>query len=227
MMYALNLMTFENKGHVHICSRQYDKMRSYFSEMQHIRMSGEGNPMYGRSIKDCMTEEEYERWVNKHSGKNHQFYGKKRPEHSKKMSGEGNPMYGRSIKDCMTEEEYERWHNKVKNNKNGKQNPFYGKHHSKETIERIRNANRRYKEIHGHGSNYGIKHTEEQRRHNSEMHKHPYSHDRKIRQNKTVITKICGDICDLSEFDFELYISLKPGDKVKYRKQYIKSHPKA
>ena len=179
MITALNLMSSENKGNIKISSRTYMKIRTEFSYIQHLRLSGEGNPMYGESIKDHMTQEKYEQWLTK-----------------------------------------------VRNNKNGKQNPFYGKHHTKEVIERIKNANKQYKILHGHGPTYGRKQTEEQRKHNSESHKHPYSHDRKIKQNKTIITKCCGHLCDLSEFDFELYITLKPCDKIKYRKQYIKNHPK-
>lgn len=33
MLYALNLMTFENKGNIKISSRQYSDMRRKFSEM--------------------------------------------------------------------------------------------------------------------------------------------------------------------------------------------------
>lgn len=74
------------------------------------------------------------------------------------MSNEGNPMFGESLKDHMTEEKYEAWLNKVKNNKNGKQNPFYGKHHTKEAINKIKAGNLKYiLEHNGHGPGYGKK----------------------------------------------------------------------
>lgn len=85
-------------------------------------------------------------------------------------------------------------------------------------------ANHTYFLKHGHGVSYGVKHSAEARKRNSESHSHPYSHERKLKQNKTIINKCCGHLCDLSEFDFELYITLKPADKVKYRKNYIKTH---
>lgn len=34
--------------------------------------------------------------IEKLSGENHHFYGKNRPEHSKRMQGEGNPMFGKT-----------------------------------------------------------------------------------------------------------------------------------
>ena len=55
-------------------------------------MSGENNPMYGKSCKDFMTEDEIKEWGRKISEKN---------------SGENNAMYGKSIKDFMSEEEFE------------------------------------------------------------------------------------------------------------------------
>jgi len=143
------------------------------------------------------------------------------------MSGNKNPMYKKHIKDFMTIEEYNKWLSKVRANKNGKQNPFYGKHHSAETIEKIRNSNKKYIEEHnGHSSSYGIKRTEEQRKHNSEAHKHPYSHERKLKQTMTIIKHCYGHLCDLSEFNFELYINLSNYNKRKYRLQYIKMHQK-
>ena len=228
MITALNLMSSENKGSIRISSRTYSKIRTEFSYIQHLRTSGSKNPMFGKSIKDHMTEEKYEIWLAKHRGENHQFFGKKRPEHSKKMSNERNPMFCKSLKDHMSEEKYEAWLNKVRNNKNGKQNPFYGKHHTKEAIDKIKTGNLKYiLEHNGHGPSYGKKKSPEQIKKNSESHRHPYSHDRKIKQNKTTIKKCCGHLCDLKEFDFELYITLSQYDKVKYRKQYIKTHPKS
>ena len=62
------------------------------------------------------------------SGKNNPWFGKKRPDHSKKMMGENNPMFGRIGKDnpmyCM--------------HRIGKNAPFYGKRHSVKTREKMR-----------------------------------------------------------------------------------------
>lgn len=71
MITALNLMSSENKGGIRISSRTYLKIRTEFSYIQHLRMSGENNPMFGESIKDHMTKEKYELWLAKHKGENH------------------------------------------------------------------------------------------------------------------------------------------------------------
>jgi G:T-mismatch repair DNA endonuclease (very short patch repair protein) len=82
------------------------------------------------------------------SGENNPFYGKK---HSKEFKerlskerkgkwclGKDNPMYGKNIKDYMTVEEYEDWKNKISISTSGEKNHFYGKTHTKETIDKIK-----------------------------------------------------------------------------------------
>ena len=55
-------------------------------------------------------------------GKNHIFFGKKRPNHSKQMTGNNNPMFGV--------------------HRFGKNSPHFGKNHSKETRVKISKANK-------------------------------------------------------------------------------------
>jgi hypothetical protein len=67
-------------------------------------MSGANNPMHGHSCTEYMTPQQVLAWRQKHQGENHQFYGKRRPLHSRRMSGANNPMYGHSVKEFMTDE---------------------------------------------------------------------------------------------------------------------------
>lgn len=52
--------TFRNN--MRINSRLYEKLRIYWAEELSKSNSGEGNPMYGKKLKDCMTPEKYEAW---------------------------------------------------------------------------------------------------------------------------------------------------------------------
>lgn len=56
----------------------------------------------------------------------------------KYLCGENNPMYGISVKSLMTEEEILAWRRKLSIAQTGDRNGFYGKHHSTESIEKIR-----------------------------------------------------------------------------------------
>ena len=101
--------------------------------------SGEQNPMFGNG--------------HKVSGENNYWYGKKRPEHSKKMSGKQNPMFGNGYKVSgenngmfgkpRTDEVKAKISKKVsgENNphygKRGEETSFYGKKHSLESRQKI------------------------------------------------------------------------------------------
>lgn len=55
-----------------------------------------------------------------------------------RMSGSDNPMYGISPRDRMDDETYAIWLVKITEKSSGENNPMFGKHHSKETKEKIR-----------------------------------------------------------------------------------------
>ena len=55
MLTAINLMSSENKGDIKISSRIYALIRSRFSKLQSIRMSGKNNPMYGHACTEFMS----------------------------------------------------------------------------------------------------------------------------------------------------------------------------
>lgn len=65
----------------------------------------------------------------KKRGKNHPFYGKKRPDHSIRMKGENHPFYNKSRPEWI-------------GNISGEGHPFYGKHHSEET-KKMMSTNRK------------------------------------------------------------------------------------
>lgn len=57
---------------------------------------------------------------------------------SGRMSGSDNPMYGISPRERMDDETYINWLAKITEKSRGENNPMYGKHHSKETKEKIK-----------------------------------------------------------------------------------------
>lgn len=61
---------------------------------------GKNNPMYGKNIKDYMSEEEY-------------------LAHNKKISiansGKNNPMYGKKVSDFLTDDELDNWKSNIRN----------------------------------------------------------------------------------------------------------------
>jgi len=61
--------------------------------------NGNRNPMYGKSIKDYMTEEKYEEWK----------------QNIRETMLKNPPMKGEKLKDHMTEEKYEEWKQNIKN----------------------------------------------------------------------------------------------------------------
>ena len=84
-----------------------------------LLFSGENNPMYGKKLKDYMTEEEYDNWKNNLKGKTPWNKGKK----CENLSGENNGMYGKKLKDYMTEEKY----NQMIAKRSGKNSGMFGK----------------------------------------------------------------------------------------------------
>ena len=57
---------------------------------------------------------------------------------SERMSGSDNPMYGVPPRDRMDDETYACWLAKISEKSRGENNGMYGKHHSEETKEKIR-----------------------------------------------------------------------------------------
>ena len=135
-------------------------------------MSGEKNPMYGRSCTEFMTEEQIKQWHDNHKGEKHQFYGKKRPDQSVRMSGEKNPMHGHSCKEFMSENQILEWKKNLSVSSSGERNGFFGKHHTEATKDKIKQKLKESIAANGgYGFNYGKKMSEAVRQHLSQVRK--------------------------------------------------------
>lgn len=101
--------------------------------------------------------------------------------------GEENPMFGVSPKQRMDEETYQQWLDKIIYNATGENNPMYGRSHSDETKEKIRQQ-LTGKFVGDNNSFYGHKHTEESRKKMSELHKGRVANDvtrKKMKEQRT------------------------------------------
>ena len=156
----------------------------------------------------------------------HDLMCKRISENHADVSGKNNPMYGKNVKDYMTPEKYEQYRKNLSLANSGENNPFYGKTHTKETVEKIKLSLKKYYETH-HAAFYGKHHTDDTKRKLSELKRgKKLSKQSKISYNKLRIFRAYNDKYDLSEFDFDLYITLNAYEKVKYRKNYFKTHRK-
>ena len=87
-------MSMHRSGELHCNYGKHlsDETKKKMSESMKGKFCGDKNPMYGKNIKDYMSEEDYSLWKqhqkdNILKGKNHPMYGKKHSEESlKKMS---------------------------------------------------------------------------------------------------------------------------------------------
>lgn len=93
----------EKKCQRHIKGRE----KPWLSKLMKERMKGENNPAKRPEVREKISIAQ--------RGEKHHFYGKKRPEHSKRMQGKNNPFYGKGFV------------------QSGKNNPFYGEKHDAET----------------------------------------------------------------------------------------------
>lgn len=121
--------------------------RKKLSEYMMGRFIGENNPFYGKKH----TKESIEKFTR--NGEDHAFYGKNHSETTKKkMSesqlGEKNHMYGKNgyWKGKKRSEETKRKISESRKGKyNGKDNPFYGRKHTDESKEKMRQPRLRTK----------------------------------------------------------------------------------
>lgn len=85
--------TEESKQKMSNIQKQIQNM-SDIKHKKSERMKGINNPMYGKNIKDYMTEEAYENWKNNLKGRTAWNKDKK----CEQFSGENNPMYGKGLR---------------------------------------------------------------------------------------------------------------------------------
>lgn len=161
LIHAWTLMSRLNNhsGIYELTSEEYEEARIAFSKS----ISGENNPMYGRTWwSENTPQEKIDEWKQHlsevNSGENHPWFGKHHSEETKEklrishlkenlspetlekmkqshsdMYGENNPMFGK----CHSEESKEIMRQKRIQWMMENQHPFQGKHHSEETKKKI------------------------------------------------------------------------------------------
>lgn len=130
--YRMMLTAFwyiSNTRNIRINARSYEILRIEFSKIQSIRNSGENNPMFGKRLKDCMSEEQWQRWLitNREAHASDKISDETKQKRSKSLTGENNPMFGITPKDRMDSETYDLWLLHQSTCRQGEKNPMFGK----------------------------------------------------------------------------------------------------
>lgn len=120
------------------------------------KMSGENNPMYGISPKERMDEETYNLWrkhlSEKLSGENNPMFGKTHSEESKEKNRQshlGKRASENTKKKMSVSHQGKTWTKEQREKMSGENHPMYGRHHSKESKEKMSSSK----------SGYNAKHT--------------------------------------------------------------------
>lgn len=151
-------------------SHLYERMRIEFgkktSESQKGKQAGEKNPMYGKKLKDIMSPEKYKQWRKNHAegcrkrrglpsgmkGKHHTEEKKKQiSETMKKLYWWNNGVISVRSNECPSKD-FKRgrlklsseWKKHISNSIKGEKHPCYGRHHSKESKEKMSKARIEY-----------------------------------------------------------------------------------
>ena len=127
MLNAIRIMRAENKNQqrykTKITSRVYSNLKEEYSRLQSERVRGENNPMYGKPVSESVRK-----------GRSERAKGDNNPS---KLPGVGDKI---SIaKTGVKREKFSNeWKEKMSLAKQGENNNMFGKSHSQETIEKIR-----------------------------------------------------------------------------------------
>lgn len=120
----------------HLTQEQIDNMKQ--------KMSGENNPMYGISPKERMDEETYNLWKKhlseKLSGENNPMFGKTRSEEFKEKNRQshlGKKASENTKKKMSISHQGKTWTKEQREKMSGENHPMHGRHHSKESKEKI------------------------------------------------------------------------------------------
>lgn len=95
------------------------------------------------------------------------------------LYGENNPMYGKSVKSFMSEDKIAEWKRHLSEARKGESNSFYGKHHSEETKEKLRQQRI--------GVSRPLNLTKEQRQRRSELSKAQWTDKRRKEQSEKMM----------------------------------------
>jgi NUMOD3 motif len=129
MLNALRIMKAENKNQQRydtpITSRVYENLKVEYSKIQSERTKGENNPMFG------------DKFFRSEEG---------RLKHKEAISGERNAMKSQQMRDKMREIKTgkkrapfsDEWLAKLTESNRGENNGMYGKKHSEDTLQKIR-----------------------------------------------------------------------------------------
>lgn len=126
MSYAIHRLTYSQNGRKresYVSSRHYEIVRKQHS----ANLTGEGNPMFGKSHSPETKEKIREKAKKRRASK------ELKDHYSKIRKGEGNPMYGKT----HTAHARQKISDANKGERVGKDNFFYGKTHTAETKKRI------------------------------------------------------------------------------------------
>lgn len=127
MLNAIRIMRAENKNQdrysTKITSRVYSNLKEKYSQLQSERVRGENNPMYGKPVSEKVRK-----------GRSERAIGDKNPS---KLPGVGDKIS--LAKTGIKREKFSsEWKAKMSLAKQGENNNMFGKSHSQETIEKIR-----------------------------------------------------------------------------------------
>lgn len=146
LTYAWFLMSFgQNQGkNTHIVTpEEYEEAKRAFSRMHSQRMTGENNPMYGRTHSQEARNKIRASRIGKYTGEDNPNYGVHPSEDVIKIirykakarlqNPENNPMYGKH----HTEESRRKMGESRKGKYCGENSPMYGKHHTDESKNKM------------------------------------------------------------------------------------------
>lgn len=152
------MSTMQNKymERYKITAEEYEEIKIQYSQLMKEKMIGNNNPMYNRSWWNKNTpQEKIDEWKNnmsnaiKEKWSNLDFKEKMCQLRKGMNMGEHNPMYGKEVLKKTREKigktskqhwEDSKYRAKMIEHLTGESNPFYGKHHTNESIYKIRLA---------------------------------------------------------------------------------------
>ena len=148
LVYALFRMC-DNKRIV--TPQEYAEIREKVSQLQSEKFSGEGNPFYGHSHSIESRTLQSNAAINRFQQEENPFKGKTHSDESKRRMSEShrnqvwvykNELSKMISKDLLEEYLSQGWlRGRPKSQFIGEKNPFYGKQHSQQTKEKIREIN--------------------------------------------------------------------------------------
>ena len=129
--HMMSVMSDKQQRHYEITAEEYEEAKIAFSKMMSIKMSGSGNPMYGKSAMrgKHLSDESKEKLRLQRIGDKNPMYGK---------LGEKAPNYGKR----MSEESRK----KLSEANIGENHPMYGKNHSEETKRKMSEARQGFRQ---------------------------------------------------------------------------------